>query len=65
MPSTVIASMNYDASQQKLRVVFVSGLIYEYDNVPESVFQELRTSTVKGKFLNTHIKGHFPYKKVS
>ena len=65
MPSSVIASMNYDRSKKKLRVVFVSGLVYDYEKVPEEVYQAMRSSGSKGKFLNTAIKGHYPFKKVS
>ena len=65
MPSSVIASMNYDRSKQKLRVVFVSGLVYDYEKVPEEVYQAMRSSGSKGKFLNTEIKGHYRFKKVS
>ena len=65
MPSSVIASMNYDRSEQKLRVVFVSGLVYDYEKVPEKVYQAMRSSGSKGKFLNTEIKGHYRFKKVS
>ena len=64
MPSTVIAYMNYDESKSLLRVGFVSGMVYEYNNVPVEVYREMKTSGSKGAFLNNRIKGHYPFKKV-
>jgi KTSC domain len=65
MPSSVIASMQYDPAKQTLRVRFVSGLEYDYCEVPANIFRELKQSKMKGVYLNQKIKGHFPYKKVS
>lgn len=64
MPSTVIASMEYDPLTQVLRITYTSGIAYEYKNVPEEVFTALKTSRAKGVYLNNHIKGNFEYKKV-
>jgi hypothetical protein len=65
MPSSVISAMQYDPFKQKLRVVFVSGVVYDYEKVPEKVFKAMRSSGSKGKFLNTQIKGNYRFKKVS
>jgi hypothetical protein len=65
MPSSVVARMHYDAETAKLKVVFVSGLVYEYKDVPEEVFREFKTSGSKGTYLNKYIKGHYAYRKVS
>jgi hypothetical protein len=64
MPSTVIQSFDYDASRQVLKVVFLSGSIYEYLQVPEETFLRMKTSTAKGEFLNRIIKKEFPFRKV-
>jgi hypothetical protein len=65
MPSSVIAAMHYDPTTQTLRVHFVSGLVYDYREVPEEVYKEIKSSRTKGNYLNQKIKGHFPYRKVS
>jgi hypothetical protein len=65
MPSTVIAHIEYDAGQQLLRIRFVSGAVYEYLQVPETVYDSLKGYREKGVFLNKFIKGKFPFKKVA
>lgn len=64
MPSTVIATMEYKAAERRLRVTFVSGMVYEYKDVPEEVYQAMKTSGAKGIYLNRHIKGKFDFEKV-
>jgi hypothetical protein len=64
MPSTVVAFMQYDPNSLKLKVVFISGSIYEYPDVPNTVFHKMKISRSKGKFPNMHIKGHYEFKKL-
>ncbi|QHS60520.1 KTSC domain-containing protein [Chitinophaga agri] len=64
MPSTVVYKMLYDHDTATLRIIFVSGLIYDYKNVPEEVYQAMKNSGSKGTYLNKHIKGHYAYEKV-
>jgi hypothetical protein len=65
MPSSVIAQIVYIAASSALRVTFVSGLIYEYQNVPEKVYKEMKAASSKGTYLNQHIKGHYDFKKLN
>ncbi len=64
MPSTVISKFEYDVALERLRVTFISGLIYDYLKVPVSVYEEMKSSFSKGIFLNTHIKGTYEYLKI-
>ncbi len=64
MPSTVISTINYDAATSTLRITFVSGMIYDYKNVPEEIYQALKTSGAKGIYLNQHIKGRYLFEKI-
>jgi hypothetical protein len=64
MPSTVIASFTYNPETSILKIVFVSGLIYEYINVPEEIYIQLRASTVKGTYFNRYVKTRYNFKKV-
>ena len=64
MPSSVIATFDYDLLTKDLTVHFISGLIYRYRSVPEKVFKEFRASASKGRYLNFHIKGTYPYRKI-
>jgi hypothetical protein len=65
MPSSVIAAMNYDPASRNLRIHFVSGLIYEYLGVPETVFSAMKKAFSKGTYLNRYIKGHYDYRKIA
>lgn len=65
MPSSVVTSFSYDPATLTLRVHYISGLIYDYKNVPEKVFKEMKASGSKGRYLNFNIKGKFEYEKVS
>lgn len=63
MPSTVISGFFYNAKSRVLKIVFVSGLIYEYKNVPESIYNAMKASRSKGIYFNQHIKGKFEFEK--
>lgn len=64
MPSSVVAAFKYNTKAKALRVNFVSGAVYEYKNVPEEVYDEMKNAPSKGTFLNTVIKRNFGYKKI-
>ena len=64
MPSTVIAQMDYDKGTNVLQIVFVSGTVYDYLDVPETVFSEMRSAKSKGVFLNQRIKPFYAYRKI-
>ena len=64
MPSSVVSGIHYYPSTSILRIIFVSGTIYDYTNVPEKVYNEMRKAFSKGSYLNQYIKGFYKYKKV-
>ena len=63
MPSTVIASIEYDTKTNDLTIGFVSGLVYVYLNVPEEVYKEFKNYREKGVYFNRHIKNKYYFKK--
>jgi hypothetical protein len=65
MPSSVVAAIKYDATSSTLRVIYVSGTVYDYKNVPEEVYVAMKTSFSKGTFLNQHVKGKYEYEKIN
>jgi hypothetical protein len=65
MPSSVVSAMHYYPVTSTLRIIFVSGLIYDYKNVPEKVYKEMKKSSSRGTYLNQHIKGTYDYEKVN
>lgn len=64
MPSSVVAKMIYNEEKQTLRIVYVSGMVYDYKNVPWEVYEAMKTSGSKGTYLNKHIKGNYEFEKV-
>ncbi|HTI06921.1 MAG TPA: KTSC domain-containing protein [Puia sp.] len=64
MPSSVIRTMHYDRATHKLRIIFVSGMVYDYLEVPEEVYREMKEAGSKGTFLNQRIKNNFSYRKI-
>ena len=64
MPSSVVANFSYDIQKSLLRVVFISGTVYDYLDVPESVYQAMQSAGSKGTYLNLHVKGSYDFKKV-
>lgn len=63
MPSTVIASVHYNADTKVLQIIFTTGRIYLYYDVPPTVYEELIHARSKGSFFNKKIRGHFTFKE--
>jgi hypothetical protein len=63
MPSTVITYFTYDPIKSILRVIFVTGTIYDYLNVPKEVYGAMKRSASKGALLNKYIKGNYAFIK--
>ena len=58
--STNIDSVGYNADTQTLTVKFkVSGQVYEYLNVPQTLYEGLMASESKGKYINENIRSQF------
>ena len=64
MPSSVVSAIKYDESKAILTIIFVSGMVYEYKNVPEEIYLEMKNSGSKGTYLNKNIKGNYLFEKI-
>ena len=64
MPSSVVAGIKYDKFSHTLRIVYVSGIIYDYKNVPEQTYTAMKSAFSKGTFPNKYIKGRYEFEKV-
>ena len=60
--SSDIASVGY--ANGVLEIQFHSGGIYQYDNVPESIYHLLKGSAHPGIFFNENIKPYYHYTRV-
>jgi len=63
MPSTVIASFEYDESSQELIITFISGVKYRYKDVPHDVYLQMKASREKGIYFNKKVRGKFHFEK--
>jgi hypothetical protein len=60
--SSVIAAAGYDPERRTLYIVFNTGRVYEYQDVPVEIYEGLMAAGSKGKFLNEQIIDVFPYR---
>lgn len=62
--SSNIESIGYDGDSSTLEIEFKNGATYQYFDVPENVFTELRDADSVGGYLAARIKGTYRYSKV-
>jgi hypothetical protein len=62
--SSNLASVGYDASSMTLEIGFNNGSVYQYYNVPSTVYQELMTAASHGSYLAHNVKGIYAYKRI-
>lgn len=63
--SSNINAVDYDSANQTVFVQFLNGSIYAYKGVPEHEFENLRTASSVGSYLNRNYKNVYPYERVS
>ena len=59
--SSNIARFRFEAAAQVLTVEFNSGGTYNYYDVPEHVFEQMKAAPSKGGFLARQVKGVYRY----
>lgn len=57
--SSLIDSVLYDQTAQKLSVRFLDGRVYEYQGVPQDVAQGLISAQSPGNYFWTYIRGAY------
>jgi hypothetical protein len=63
--SSHLASIGYDASTHTLEVQFTDGAVYQYSNVPESVYRALMSASSHGEYFDDAIKkGGYSYRRI-
>ena len=65
MPSSVIRFFRYAADTRELKVTFVSGRLYVYEDVPPEVAAAFRGSRSKGTFFNHEIRDRYAYRDIT
>lgn len=59
--SSNIERIGYDSNSSTLRIEFKSSQTYDYSNVPENVFNELRLASSVGSYHARNIKNSYAY----
>ena len=59
--SSNVARFAYDESNQVLKVEFKNGTVYDYYDVPDNVFQGMRSASSAGQYLAQNVKSRFRY----
>ena len=62
--SREIEWIGYEHKRNMLQVEFIVGSIYQYENVPETVYQEFLTAPSHGRFFESNIKNKYQVRKV-
>lgn len=62
--SSNVAEVGYDPATMTLEVAFHSGSVYQYFDVPESLYQEMLHAESVGRFLHEQIKNSYRYAKI-
>lgn len=57
--SSMITSFGFDPSISTLEIEFKSGAVWQYFDVPESVYYEMKSASSCGKFFHSNIKGQY------
>jgi hypothetical protein len=62
--SSNIERIGYDSTSSTLRIEFKSNRAYDYFNVPENVFNELRSASSVGSYHGKNIKNSYSYAQI-
>lgn len=62
--SSNLRSIGYDVNNSTLEVEFNNGRIWQYYDVLESTFYELKSASSVGQYFNANIKGSYPESQV-
>ena len=64
--SSNLESVAYDSDSMTLEVEFKHGGIYQYFNVPESIYNGLMNASSHGSYFDLNVKkGGYSYSKVN
>ncbi|NOH03142.1 MAG: KTSC domain-containing protein [Chloroflexi bacterium] len=62
--SSDLRSVGYDPVNSILEIEFNSGGVYQYFNVPASVYQALMRASSHGRYFHANIKDRYRYSRI-
>ena len=61
--SSNVESVSFEPEKNTLTVYFRNGSAYEYYNVPETAFAELKLADSVGRYINAAIKPNYAFQR--
>jgi len=62
--SSMLQSIGYDANSSTLELEFKNGGVWQYFDLPESLWYEFEAAESQGKFFLREIKNQYPESRV-
>jgi hypothetical protein len=62
--SANLKAVGYDSKSKTLRIKFIASEIYDYYNVPESVYHALITAASKGRYFLSNISKRYFHSQI-
>lgn len=62
--SSNIRSIGYDAKSKTLEIEFQDGDIYQYFNIPKSIYSALMSASSHGSYFHCYIKDQYQWTKI-
>lgn len=62
--SSNIKEVGFDSSSSTLEVLFADGRVYQYFDVPESMYSGLISAPSPGQFFHVEIRGVYRFARV-
>lgn len=59
--SSNIVSVGYDADDSMLEIEFKEGKVYQFNNVPEHIYEEFMSASSHGVYFHENIKNKYSY----
>jgi hypothetical protein len=62
--SSLLIWTDYSAAENRLRLAFHGGAVYDFLQVPPRIYQELLAAPSKGRYFNQSIRNDFPHERL-
>lgn len=62
--SSNLSSVGYNKNSRILEIEFNDGRVYQYSNVPTSIYEGLMAASSHGKYFHRHIRDVYQYTQI-
>ena len=64
LTSSILEAIAYDPTRKRLLLRFRTGAVYEYENVPPVIYEEMLSAPSKGRYFSEYVRPDYPYRRV-